>query len=445
MTVDVLLPTYNRASYAGHQVEALRQIRLRLQGRVDLRVVISDNHSTPAVLMREGWATFVRIVRPPEHFGTAEENIFFGLQHCIAEYVWLLGDDDPPLLDNACEILLGLVDTGPDLLVANAAGGMVDGTIHPSRTNCALAGQVSSLPELVRRTGFQFVLAGISCVMFRREKALARRSDFRAYFEISKIYSLAFWLADVFWEGPFVFRPKALVIYKQNKSDLGGDHWARVAAREGYFQNYPWTLGWARLCERLARSRGFDFSFYGSVIEQNWTHRYSAVAVSLYMFLNQLDAETGSGANKGTPAVRAMRPDERNEYLALMAQADPVCLEVYVALSAADVHMASVRALARAALDPFLKAFYARYLVKQVVGWNIYRFDQVYRALPRDFVHELQDELTDIAPVTSAYQVVGATLAEVEDLVRTRAYPKPDRALNASLGLEKGELEVLRK
>lgn len=435
MTIDVLLPTYNRSNYALLQIQALQQIRHRLKPRgVQLRVVVSDNQSTPAVELPAWASEFARVVRPENHLGTAEENIFFGLRHCDGEYVWLLGDDDPPIVNNAVEVLARIADERPAFAIANASGGMVDGTLRSSRTNCAQPAAIRDLPDFIRRTGFKFVLAGISCIVFRRELTVKRASDFAAYFEISKIYSLAFWFADVFWTEKFSYYAEALVVYKQNKTDLEGGHWARVAKREGFFENYPWTLGWARLFARLQKARGIETGFLAEMIEQNWTHRFPAVAMSLYMFLNQLDTESAGKKS----ACREMSDAEKSEYLTFLHEQDPRYLDVYTLLPGDPVG-------ARQALNAYLHAFFNCFFVRQVAGWNVYRFDEVYRALPARYVHELNDELTDIAPRTSVYQLVGATMDEVVSQIELSPYPKLEPVLRANAVLDRRELDVLQK
>jgi len=444
MTIDVLIPSYNRAHYVSLQLASLKIIRERLAAHdIDLRAVVSDNMSNPPVEIPAEYLSMTIVVRPAQHLPTAEENVFFGVEKCTADYVWLLGDDDAPIIPNAVELLRELNVGRPDFMVTNATGLRVGNGWTTSRTRCSNELAIKSLPDFVQRTGFTFVLAGFSCIVFRRDKIMARANKFPEYFRTSNIYSLVFWMLDAFWDGSFKYSNRPIVVYKQNQSDLDGKHWIRVAARLDVFQRYFWTLGLVRLFQKLIDEKKIPTGFLSSALEQNFDSRFPVLGLALGLFLEQLRDEANP---KYAVECRKTTPEEREEFFQFVIREEPRYLEVYAPLAAKRNLSAGQIEVCRNFVEKQLKYFYRSYFIEEVAGWQVYYYDSIYRAFPSAFIKRLADEYMDIAPIESEYQLVAPKREEIIAKIWQRPLPKwPSHGFREPVKLLDGEMRVLRK
>lgn len=103
--LSITIPTYNR-----NEILLASVRRLVPQLTTDCELVILDNGSAVPVeselreLAAEWSDAAVRVVRHRANVG-GNENILRCFEHATGEYVWLLGDDDPPRPDAVSTIL----------------------------------------------------------------------------------------------------------------------------------------------------------------------------------------------------------------------------------------------------------------------------------------------------------------------------------------------------
>lgn len=422
MTIDVLIPSYNRSQFLKYQVRSLRTIRDELiKFGMQLNVVISDNQSNPAVSLPDDLKSFATIHKPAVHLPTAEENAFFGMEKCTAEFVWLLGDDDAPIVENVIELFKELQRTKADFILGNASGSMVNGSYLKSRTSCSEPSQISGLPDFIQRTGLNFVIAGFSCLIFKREPLVKNRHRFQPYFEVSKIYSLVFWFIDTFWDAQFQYYNRPLVIYKQNATDVSGQHWPNTAVKFAVFRNYFWTLGFVRHAKILRKAKSIPYGYFSKIIDQSWHHRYLYIASSISMFLEQLETDLRDVKQKSRTVTRS----EVEEYIDFVSSEDGRYLDIFVYLDVEIEQLTFQRLkLARHELHKHNSRFFQSFYVKKIYGWDIYHFDRVYRAIPEHFnVLSINELFMDIAPLSSETQLISTSLYDLENLLKLRPYP----------------------
>lgn len=112
--LGIVLPTYNRSSFAKESVDNLLPQMLRNSNRVSL--LITDNASSDDTekMLRpygEQYPDLIRYVRQNKNIGP-HANFYFGIKNIDAEYVYLLGDDDI-ICDFFISKILDLIDKTP--------------------------------------------------------------------------------------------------------------------------------------------------------------------------------------------------------------------------------------------------------------------------------------------------------------------------------------------
>ena len=316
--LTVLVPTYNRARFLPSIARAL-QASLGQQNSVSWELLISDNCSPGGVCIDElrRFVPGVRVIQPATHLPTAEENLFFALDHANGRFVWLLGDDDninPHVLE---DMLARVVEGDFDLLIYNSAGIDNNGyPITPARILCLQDQLPIPLLDFVRITGFWFVIAGFSTTILRRQ--CLQPDVAKTLLKISKIYSHVIYLIACFHGKRFCFVNKPLVAYRQNLWDVvSTNHWQRLAEREKTALNYPWTLGFVKLLKHLENEAIIDRTFAGSVLDQDLVRRLRWIHIAARLLLDQL------AKNPSLPKPLRMSGRDASEVLDYLESAAP--------------------------------------------------------------------------------------------------------------------------
>lgn len=416
LRVQVLIPTYNRSTWAEMQARSLFRLRQELlKSSIDLTVLISDNKSDIPVKVPVEIQSFTHLISPESHLSTAEENLVFGLEKCTAEYIWVLGDDDTIILENVISLFKSLISDKPDFIIGNSSGALTDGTFVKSRTSCSEPGTIEDLPDFITRTGLWFVIAGFSCLIFKREPMLQNLGAFKKYFAVSKIYSHVFWLMDTFWTKKFRYFDCPIVVYKQNASDVASDlHWNKVSAKENVFNKYFWTVGFIKHAKMLREHHQIPVGFFSNVIDQGWDSRFLHLPMVLSIFINVLE---GKYIDRGN-VCRSITNEEKFLFIDFISYEDGRLADILALAMVNDFHGARVQ------LQKYEEGkFYNYFIVKSMCGWTIYHFDNVYRAVPQYNERFCWQELFDIAPVTSKKQLVARDLEGVEKLARANPFP----------------------
>ena len=420
MIVNILVPTYNRTHFVALQLLNLHGIRNALGGiGIDVKVIVSDNHSTPPIEIPEAFKDFVQLIKPKTHLNSGEENLIFALSQCTGEYIWTLSDDDAPIQHNVVALFKQILQTKPDFVVANSSAYLKDGRTVHSQTICSDASKIQTLPDFVASTGLWYVLTGFSGLIVRREPVQKQISRFASYFSASKIYSYAVFLLEIFWSNKFMFFNSPIVLATQNEY---GDNWYRMAMMEGVFHRFFWTTGFIRQLNLLKQARDVPSGFFARVVDQGLNSRFPLLCGVATNALKQILEDMN-------PVKGSSRPMSQTE-----------CEEIYTFLCAEEPRMMLILAplikthtiskispqqiaLAIAQLSVFNGRFFDLFYVKSFCGWNIYFFDNVYRAVPEDHEGEMMRQLRDIAPLSSEWHIVASKLDELEQQLCTHSVP----------------------
>ena len=423
LTVDVLIPTYNRSSFVEVQIHALKGLSERLLPLgIRLSPIISDNKSARKVTVPSYLQSFVRVVEPENHLPTAEENLAFGVKHCSGEYLWVLGDDDSIIPHNLERLFIMLKETRYDFVIGNSSGSLVNGQYVHKRTLCSAPDAIESLPDFVQRTGLWFVIAAFSCLVFKREPFVSNLSKFEDYQKVSKIYSHVFYLIDVFWDLSFKYFDLPMVVYKQNRSDMGENHWEKVAAREQVFHGFFWTIGYVNQVKLLRQNRQLPREYFSQIVDQSIDRRHRHLNGAIDAFLDVLDRDFA----RRKSLARRITEKEKEEFVEFLLNEDSGSLEL---ISLLKQHLArpsrSLLNECRLVMKKYQGAnFYRHFYINSVCGWNIYFFDNCYRALPAGAEAYLMTEIRDISPVNSEFQRVAGSLGEITEMVLQNPYPQ---------------------
>lgn len=136
--VSIIIPTYNQ------RPDFLRQAVLSAlaQGRNDVEIIVSDNHSTneAAMVLDEFSGNDIRVIQPPVHLELLE-NFAFAAENASGEYLCFLSSDDK-LTDDAIRKLLSAARMHPeavaiygDWLKINEQGEIIGQSPHTTYTD----------------------------------------------------------------------------------------------------------------------------------------------------------------------------------------------------------------------------------------------------------------------------------------------------------------------
>lgn len=265
--LSICIPTYNRA---GHLEKLLRFLRANIlqNPRYSIEVIAVNNASTDGTReMLDGLQDDrIRIIHRDEHLPTAEENIFRSIQYCTGEFIWFLGDDDVPMLENFDDHYALIEGSSHDFLLFNPAIADSRGTIVVLQ-NVKMNRLLLELPiaEMVAMIGCFFTLAGISNGIMRRRMMTTERG--LHFMAISQIYSMVAWMIDAAKTARCVFVNAPLVYYREN--DYSDGHWQRVAARLGVGDQYFWSTGVVKLLRELIVQGALTPADIGRIREVN--------------------------------------------------------------------------------------------------------------------------------------------------------------------------------
>ena len=418
MKATILLPTYNRAHLVRMQLPTLQRLRLALEEfEIDLEVIISDNCSEPAVTVPSEFENFVRLVRPEIHLNSGEANILSALHKCEGEYIWTLGDDDSLIVDNAVSLFRAIKDRRPDFIITNSAAYLKTGEIIKPQIIGSQPIKFSSLPDFVASAGIWFVLAGFSGLIARASVIFSQIDRFRNYNQASKVYSYAMFLLDAFWDKNFMFFGSPCVVAGQNEY---GSQWDNMAAKDGVFSQYFWTLGFIKQANILKSSRGIPSGFFSRIVEQDTHYRFHLLSKICLSALWQLRAQM-----ERTSAAIDMTDDDFEIISDFLCAEEPILMQVVAPLKRHGLNSLSIEEinLAISAATVLTDRYYEFFFVRRVAGWNIYFFDNVFRAVPAGHEQDFLEIFRDIAPLSSRWHIVATTVEEIERAVSVSPYP----------------------
>lgn len=293
--LSICMPTFNRGSIMTAQVRSLLQkMPARLHGRFE--VVISENHSTDSThrLLQEafGHLSEVRICRPEQHLGTAEENLCFAVSQCKGEFVWSLGDDDAIEPDSFETLAQMLEANDHDYLIFNSRLVSWEGVVKkPVSVECFAPILNMKLLDFIRIAGFWYTPAMMSGSIFRRSAADTKLLE--QILSKGKIYAHVIWLIACFHDKRFGFVNQPLVANRENPYRTVEDdkHWEKLQQRQGIFDGAIWSVGFFRLVDVLVNKKILERRFLREVVDRGPFHRFFFIEVVLGHFLRGLDAD----------------------------------------------------------------------------------------------------------------------------------------------------------
>jgi hypothetical protein len=297
VSLTILIPTFNRHDQLSFLLSEL-QHSPSLLGYSHLEILISDNHSNPPLKKpKESDSGIpIRVIAPPAHLVTAEENLAFALKHVTSEFVWVLGDDDLPI-ESTIEILLKLVkEDSFDLAIFNSTVLSKDLRVN-GRLRLRLSNHLVEIPfdEFLKRAGFWSITAGFSTLVFRVSKF---DLDFFLSLHSKKlyIYSHVTALAKSFCPGKFLVVDSPLVKYRENSfdndssvSDEKSRHWVNYSEKRNAFYAHIWTLSFLEQINILEELGIFELKDLNVTMEQSHNgYRFFISEHILINFLEQL-------------------------------------------------------------------------------------------------------------------------------------------------------------
>ncbi len=320
--LSICIPTYNRA---GHLEKLLRFLGANILSnpRYSIEVIAVNNASTDDTrLMLEGLQDErIRIVHREDHLPTAEENIFHSVPFCTGEFVWFLGDDDVPVLENFADHYALIEASSHDFLLFNPAITDSRGTIAVLQ-NVKMNRQMLELPiaDMVAMIGCFFTLAGISNGIIRRCLVTTERG--LHFMAVSQIYSMVAWMIDAAKTARCAFVNSPLVYYREN--DYSDGHWQRVAARLGVGDQYFWSTGVLALLRELIVQGALTPADIGRIREVNRDgQRHKLIDDILFKYyLQHKTAFTDSEPRQQLPVAEMARASR------FFAEVDPTTFDL---------------------------------------------------------------------------------------------------------------------
>lgn len=296
-TLSVFIPTFGRAEYARALISRLAvEIMHAPKGTVE--VIVSDNCSFDhtADVLRSAMARWpwVSVIRPPAHLISAEENVFFALQHCRGEYVWGIGDDDE-VADGALARVLSLIgeENSFDLLFINAAAMNARGEVTRSRLVAMHAERVWwPVHRIVAAIGFMALAACLTAVVARRDTLL--HADWPNHLGRSAVYAHVVAYLEAFRDHRCLLLDEALVIARQGATGLS--EFTRLGEKGRRYVYWPWAVGLPRHLAWLVAQGVVPSDFPARILEPQFGRVIRLLPYLLRCVANQLEVWLQSGA-----------------------------------------------------------------------------------------------------------------------------------------------------
>lgn len=371
--LSICIPTYNRAGHLEKLLEFLTaNILIDSSYEVELIVVNNNSKDDTRKVLDRFEARGVRAVHRETFLLTAEENIIHSLEYCKGEYVWFLGDDDVPVLQNFPDHYRRLQARSHDYFLFNPSLMDTRGTVAVLQNIWMNREDIDmNMADLIGMVGCLFTFAGISNQIIRRSLLSKERGVH--YMQRSLIYSMAAWIIDCCISARTVFVNRPLVYYREN--DYGNDHWEKVAKKLKVGNFYFWSLGLIDLLgELIAQGRLTPFQV-GHIFEVTRDgSRYRLIDDMLFKTYQQIKhgLQTADTTQKISEA-------QMNRAVAFFYAADATCYDIVRALAGLNAEANGTRSTApsqrfRQYEGDFLLLFNAR----QSLGQWFCRVIQIY-------------------------------------------------------------------
>jgi len=345
--LTILIVSNNRRILLEEQVENLLELLSR-HPAVKFELIVSETSSldlaSSSKLDSKDTPPHVdyKYIFRSHSFVTAEEHLLARLEMPVGDYCWILGDDDPVVPDGLNDLVRALTTSLADFILFDSYSLSSDGQVFGSscRNYFPLGDSYLSMNELIAIYGFWFVPSGFSITIFRRE--MFDIQVFREHILMSAIYSHVSAFIECFSASRCVTVGTALVWYRMNLSDEGGDdNWQRLSRTKGHSQNYPWTLGFCSLLNRLIFGGFIHLNTIRLAMDQNHAARFvwHMLAMEMVIFQCRFDIKNldelsqPSGLYGDSRSISGIDWNEFIRFWELVLRPFPVCSEFVELLS----------------------------------------------------------------------------------------------------------------
>ncbi len=240
--LTICIPTYNRGKRVHALVLFLKQNLLPLTNEVEIVVVNNCSTDGTREMIEPLVGGAITLINRTEFLDTAELNMFHSLELCRGEFVWYHGDDDIPTIDTILSLIAMIRQDSADLYVFNSPVIDDEGVVLSKRMAHMRAAHMDlSGDALVETVGFVFMLAGISNVIFRREKA-----DIDVAWEanaIQPLYGHVCWFLACFGQLRTRIVNRPLVYYRNSDLTKQIAHFKKVANQKNVGDHHFWGIG----------------------------------------------------------------------------------------------------------------------------------------------------------------------------------------------------------
>ena len=381
--LTILIPTRNRLE----QLNALLlNLLVALRNFESVEIVVSDNSDLrPEDIHRD---PKIRVIRPDQVQETAEENLFFGINHANGTYIWPLGDDDV-VLPSGVQKLISECEIGRfDAFTMNTRNVTHDyQSMGWSRVMCFQ--EIVALPykEFLERIGYWSIPAGISLTIFKKELISEELLISVKNLE-SKIYSHVTFYASILKDKEFAFINVDIVEYRTNLYDVSHEstsHWKTYSSKKNLHDRYFWLNGFVNHLKYLEDLNAIGPDFLRRCLDiGHFNHRLPLLEHMISMFIDQLLLDLH---NK---SVIPISTHEAIELLDYFQQKEPSLIGYYSDIR--SIHSSSVSAGERIQTLENLKEKwnreraiypYRRFYFGRVYGHLIYDTPLGWLALPQ--------------------------------------------------------------
>lgn len=213
--LDILLPTYNRATDLAKNLKLLDEQANKLNGK-PIKIIISNNASTDDTftyledLKTEKLSFELEIYHQPTNIGL-EPNAIFLLSKSKSNFIMYLGDDD--FLPNGyLDFVISTIRTDQELgsIIPGFSALYKDGTVHESRNACFDVKKYDKgFNSLLKISHFGHQLSGL---VSKREGLL---ESYLAMEDCRNIYPFIFFISKPIKELNSYYAPKYQVLVSQ--------------------------------------------------------------------------------------------------------------------------------------------------------------------------------------------------------------------------------------
>lgn len=287
--LTIAIPTFNRETTLGKCLNSICHLIDYSEYKNRINVVISENHSTDKTRdVAETFAksySFLKIISPPIHLNSGEENVSFLLDNIKSEYVWTLADDDTVKPDSL-DMLLNILEKyrTVDFFLLNCS--YIDANCEHNHSIIKSNKDIifyENFRQLVLEFGPQTILALFSAHIFKLD--LVRKISIEEFSKNSVIYSHVFRYLRAFNNSSCAVVANPLITANQTTDP---NHWNNASKKMGWYKRYPWVGGMLRHLSNCINNNDLDISEVSNCLNTTENVRYGLLNHILINFLFQL-------------------------------------------------------------------------------------------------------------------------------------------------------------